>query len=135
MSVADPPARENYLADIGLVVPVRVFEEEHLARFRHNDAAVDEHQGGRKVQSVSKDGELVSPAVSIGVFANLDIRLARFAIDDQTVGIITRLDHPGASSLVPRHVDGLYDIGFGGKELQLEIRRHLRVLHAALRVE
>ena len=106
-----------------------------MARFRHHDAAVHEHECGGKVQLVCEEGELVGLAVAIGIFANLDIRLARLAFANETVGIITRLNHPSATALVPRHIDGFHDIRFGGEELQIEIRQHLRVTDAVLRGE
>ena len=75
---------------------------------------------------------LPSPSVSSQILMSV---MARLAFGNEAVGIITRLDHPGASALVPRHVDGLHDVRFGGEELQIEIRRHLRVAHAVLRRE
>ena len=121
------------MAEIGLVVTIGILQEKHVARFGYHDASIDEYQRGGEVQLIRKDREPVSPAVSVRVLTNLDVGLARLAFSHQTMGIITRLDNPGPSPLIPRHVDGLHDIGFGRKELQIEIRRHLRVPHAVLR--
>ena len=46
------------------------------------------------------------------------------------MGIVDRLDDPEATALVPREGDGAADVGLGGEELELEVGRHLDVLHA-----
>src|SRR6185295_8995951 len=52
-----------------------------------------------------------------------------------TVGIITRLNHPRASALVPCEVDGLHDVRLRREELEIKICRNLRVAPAVLRLE
>ena len=71
---------------------------------------------------------LPSPLVSSQILT--DRRLAGLACLRQAVRIIKRFNHPRTPTLIPRHVDGLHDIGLRGEELQLEIRRCLRVTHA-----
>ena len=67
--VARAPAGEQHFAHIGHVVAVGVLEEQRLRRFLHDHAAVAKADAGGNAELVGKDGELVGPAVAVGVFA------------------------------------------------------------------
>ena len=70
--VAGPPAGEQDLADVGLVVAVGVLEEERVGGLGDDQAAVDVDHAGGDAQLVGEDRELVGLAVAVGILADLD---------------------------------------------------------------
>ena len=128
------PSGEEHFANIGLVVAIGVLEEIKVRRVRENDAAAGEGHRGGHVEAFGEDGELVGPAVAVGVFANLDAVVA-FAAVLEFVRVVHRLDDPQPATLIPRHVDRINNIRLGGEQFHAETDRHLRVFHALRRRE
>ena len=112
--VTDTPSGEEHFANVGLVVAIGVLEEIKVRRVRENDAAAGEGHRGWDVEAVGEDGELVGPAVAVGVFANLDAVVA-FATVLEFVRVVHRLDNPQPTTLIPRHVDRVDYIWLGGE--------------------
>ena len=127
--VARAEASEEHLAHIRLVVTVGVLEKEKLRRVRHDDAAAREGERCGDVQAVGKDFHPVTFAVAVGILENFDAIIALAAGLD-LVWVIDALGDPQPPALVPLHVNGIHDLRFGGKKLQLPADGHLRVLHA-----
>ena len=128
VGVADAPAADQRLAQVGLVVAVRVFQGDHLSGLRDDDAAIGEDETADDRQLVGEDRGLVGPAVVVGVFQDLDV-VVPLAGRLRVVGIVPRLGDPQPPALVPRHryrVAG--DQRLGREELQLEAGRDLHVL-------
>ena len=72
----------------------------------HDHAAAVEGDRRRNAELLGEDGELVGPAVAVGVFADADA-VAALARRLQFVRIVERLADPEPAALVPGHADRL----------------------------
>lgn len=99
-------------------------------RLRDDDSAAGKDKARGNIQLVGEHGELVGPPVAVGVLADFDAVVALAGRLD-VMGVVARLRDPTTAAFVPRHGDGLGDVGFGGKRDQLQVGRHLGALHAA----
>ena len=132
VGVADAPAGQHDLTDVGLVVAVGILEEDEVRGLSDDHAAVHEDEARRDVEMVGEDRELVGLAVAVGVFADLDAVIALLLVFLHAMRVIRGLADPEAAARVPRERDRLHDVGFGSEEHQLHVGRHLGSLHAAL---
>ena len=93
MRIADAPARQDDLADVGLVVAVRVLEEDEGRGLADDDAALGEDDTRGDVEVVGEDRKLIGLAVAIRVLADLDAVMPALIVDE-TMRVVGRLDHP-----------------------------------------
>lgn len=98
------------------------------------DSAVGKGEGGGDVESVGKDGDLVTASIAIGVLENFDFVVAD-ALGFDFVGIVDCFGGPEASFFIPCEADGIDDLGFGGEELELPADGGLGVFEAIGRSE
>ena len=132
VGIADAPARDDDLTDVGLVVAIVVLEEDEIRGLRDDHAAVGEDEARRDVELVGEDRELVGLAVAVGVFADLDGVIALLLVFHDAVRVVAGLGDPEAATGIPGERDRLHDVGLGSEEHQLQIGGDLRALHAAL---
>jgi len=99
VGVAGPPAGEEGLADVGLVVAVGVLERTgcRAAWWTTRPPLAKARLVGMLSLS-AKDGELVGPAVAVGVLADLDLVVA-FAAPLEAVRVVDRLGRSRAAHL------------------------------------
>jgi hypothetical protein len=120
---------------VGHVVAIGVFQVDRFAPFLDDRAAAVEGDRRGDAQLLGEDGELVGPAVAVGVFTNANA-VAAFAFALQFVGIVVGLADPQPAPLVPGGKDRLAaELGFGDEEFRLEIFRRDEVLERFLGVE
>ena len=131
MRIADTPAGEDDLTDVGLVVAVGILQEDEVRGLRDDHAAVGEDEARRDVELIGEDRELVGLTVAVGVFADLDAVVALRLVFLHAVRIIASLADPEATTRVPGERDRLHDVRLGGEEHQLQVGGHLGALHAA----
>ena len=122
MHVGVAEAGENDAPRLGLVIAIRIGEENKLRRTANIRAAFHRHHRMRHGQPLGKHRVLVRDAVLIGILQN----------DDAIVWLVARLDvrigggggHPRAAARIPVEVDRILDHRIGGKEIQLEALGH-----------
>ena len=131
MGIADAPAGQDDLTDVGFVVTIGVLEEDEVRCLRHDHAAVGEDEAGRNVEFIGEDRELVGLAVAVSVFADLDAVVALLLVFLHAVRVVRGLTDPKAAAGIPGERNRLRDVRLRGEEHQLHIRRDLRALHAA----
>jgi hypothetical protein len=68
VAIFQAEAREDHVFLIGHVIAVGVFHEPEVRRSADVYAAIADLDGGRKVEAVGEDGDLVGAAVAVGVF-------------------------------------------------------------------
>src|SRR5262249_10655015 len=123
MRIARRPAGEQCLAHVRFTVTVCVFQKERVRRLMDDDSTVGKSETGRDAQFVGKDGDLVGPAVAVGVLADEDA-IASLALGLLLVGIVDVDSDPEAAALVPVHADRLApQLRLRHKELHLETDR------------
>ena len=115
VGVVDAPARHDRRADIGLVVAIRVLEEEELGRLRNNNPPVSEGEARRDVKAVSKHRELVGLTVTIGIFTDDNLIIAGTVLRD-AMRVVAGLGYPEATAIIPGKRNGLHDVRLGSKE-------------------
>ncbi len=128
VAVADPPARAQHRAAVGLVVAVGVLEQEHVRGGGDDDAPLHEDEARGEVESLGEDGPLVGASVAVGVLENRDAVGARVAVQHE-VGVVDGFDHPEAPPGIERERDGLDDVGLAREQLEVELGRHGDELH------
>ena len=132
MGVTRPPATEENLPHVRLVVAIGILEEQHVRGLRHDEPPTRKHDAGRDTEFVGKDGHLVTTPVPIGVLQDLDgvlsLSLRRFEI----VGIVPGFRHETAPALVPGQGAHIGNLWLGGKKLQVKTSRDLDRLHRLL---
>src|SRR5690625_4786602 len=91
----------------------------------HHHSTIDKLKRSRNIKAVGKYSKLVCPAIPIGIFQNHNTILAA-AIRPEIpwIRIFNRFNHPEAPLLVPVHVNRIYNIRFGGKQLYTVARLH-----------
>ena len=72
LRVGEGEASEHYLAHVGAVVAIGVFEVEHVRWVGDDDAVFPAHDAGGQRQAVSEERCLVRLSVAVGVFEQLD---------------------------------------------------------------
>ena len=127
VGVPGGPAAEEDPAHIRPVIPIGVLQEEGVGSLVDNETSAREAEAGGDAQLVGEDGELVGPAVAIGVFADLD-PIFSLALGLDLVGVVSRFADPQATADIPGHGDRLGDVGLGREELRLETFRQHHVL-------
>ncbi|CAA9388778.1 MAG: hypothetical protein AVDCRST_MAG64-1080 [uncultured Phycisphaerae bacterium] len=131
VGVVGAPAGEQHPPLVGLVVAVRVLQEQHVRGLGDDHPAVGEAQAGRDRQLVGEHGELVGDPVVVRVLKDADPvpALARLLY---LVRVVERLGDPQPPALVPRHRDRLEDLRVAGEQLGLEPGRGDHVRHRLL---
>ena len=132
MGVAGAPSGIENFAHIGLIVTVRILQEEEIWNMRDNDPSTREGQRRGDIQAVSKDCHFVALPISIGVFKDLDF-IVSDPVWSHLVGIVDGFCSPKAPPLVPGQTNWVNDIRLTGKELQSEADRGLSVFHTLFR--
>ena len=115
MGITRANTGEKDLTDVGLVVSVGVLEEEGVRPVGADHPTIGENHGGWNGELVGKDGELVGPAVVVGVFADLDAIVTDVA-SLEVVGIVNGFHHEGPPPFIPGNIDRIDDVGIGGEE-------------------
>src|SRR5829696_4519494 len=57
---------------IGFVIPIRILKKEEVRSLADVNATVADENAGEKIEPVGKDGDLVGPAIGVGVFKDFD---------------------------------------------------------------
>ena len=128
VAVADAPARAEDLRTSALSSPLVSFRNSMCGAAATMTPPLAKTRLVGEVQPIGEDGELVGPAVAVGVLEDLDPVVARLAVQHQ-VRVIDRLDDPEPAALVEREGDRLDDVRLLRKQLELELGRHLDELH------
>ena len=109
--------------------PLVSFKNDRFGAVVYDHAAAGERDARRNAQVLGEDGELVGPAVAVGVFADAN-SIATFISRLQFVRIIDGFANPQPTAFVPRHADRLAaELGLGGEQLDVKPFRHDHALH------
>ncbi len=120
MRVARRPTGKQHFAGVGFVVTVGVFQIERFGGVLHDDAAAMEGERRGDAELFGEHGELVGPAVAVGVFADANA-IASLSFGREFVRVVDRFAEPEPAPRVPRHGERLADIRFRGEEPQFEV--------------
>ena len=125
VGVVGGPAGEQDLPHVGDAVAVGVLEEQGVRGLVDDDAAVNAQQARRDRQLVGEHGELVRPAIPVGVFQNHNL-VAAVALLLQLVGVVHRDGGPEPAALVPGRGDrfAALEVRVGGEEFEPEPLGH-----------
>ena len=125
------PSEEN-LADIRPIVPVGVLEKKHIGSMSKEDSPAGKSHRGGNIETIRKNGKLISPSVTVGILTNFDSITTLPPLFD-FVWVIDRFDHPKSSPLIPLKINGVHNVRFRNKQLEPEANGHLRILYTLFR--
>jgi len=118
--VKGTPSVNQHFPHIGLIVPVRILEEQKVWGLGHDNTSIRKHERRRNVQPVGEYGYFISFAVVVRILQNQNPIISFSLIIPNRIGVIHGLDHPQSTPFVPIHRNRLPNVRFTGKELQVE---------------
>ena len=105
VGVSHPPAGDQFLFEIGDIIPVNVLQKEGLGSVLDQGSAPDRSDRCGNAHALGEDGELIGLAVPVGIFADANA-VATCPERLEFVGIIDRFADPKTSFAIPVHGDG-----------------------------
>ena len=102
MGIAERPAGDEYLSEIGNIVAIGVLEIDCGLSILHNDTTAIANQRGWYAQTLCKNGKLVSMSIVVGVLTDLDA-ITALTLCLKFIRVIDRFTDIKPATFVPVH--------------------------------